>query len=547
MSDIKNPESEKNDLHHIDKHLESGGENELQAVIAQSNIPRWSASSIKLYLGVFCACCCAFANGYDGSLMTAILAMPAFNKQFGSYKGGVFEEIQDNGTLTGIIFSLYTVGSMVGSPFAAIISDRFGRRKAMFIGAWVIIIGMILTSTSHHVEQFVVGRFVLGFGISIMTVAAPAYSMEIAPPQWRGRATGIYNCGWFGGSVPAAAITFGTSFINGQMSWRLPLILQAIACFLIMAILPFIPESPRYLVAQGRVEEAHDFLTKYHGNGNPDDALVSFELREMKASIALDGIDKVWWDYRPLFFSHGGRWRMAQVLMISVFGQFSGNGLAYFNTIIFKNLGVDTVAGQLGYNLLNQCISAVCALTAATLTDRMPRRFILPWGTLGCAVLLGINSGLSAVLDKQVNKEGFQGAGPISTSVAQGALAAYFLFNCLFSFTYTPLQGVVPVEALTTTMRAKGLAASGFIVSAVGFINQFAGPIGLQNLGYKYIFVFVAWDCVEAACWFFFGVESQGRTLEELDWVYEQPNPVKASKRVKNIVVDDDGFQATHN
>lgn len=87
--------------------------------------------------------------------------------------------------------------------------------------------------------------------------------------------------------------------------------------------------------------------------------------------------------------------------------------------------------------------------------------------------------------------------------------------------------------------------ASGFIVSAIGFINQFAGPIGLQNLGYKYIFIFVAWDCVEAVCWYFFGVESQGRTLEELDWVYEQPNPVKASKRVKNIVVDEGGFQAT--
>ncbi|GMK54150.1 hypothetical protein CspeluHIS016_0107360 [Cutaneotrichosporon spelunceum] len=546
MSSVETPQLEKSDVQHLDKHLESGDENELKTVLAQSNIPRWSPDSLRLYLGVFCACLCAFANGYDGSLMTALLAMPAFNAQFGRYKNGALVEVQDDGTLTGIIFSLYTVGSMVGAPFAATISDRLGRRKAMFIGAWIIIIGMVLTSTSHHVEQFIVGRFVLGFGIAIMTVAAPAYSMEIAPPQWRGRATGIYNCGWFGGSVPAAAITFGTSFINGQMSWRLPLILQAVACFLVMVILPFVPESPRYLMAQNRVDEAHAFLTKYHGNGNPEDALVMFELREMKASIALDGIDKRWWDYRPLFFSRGGRWRMAQVLMISIFGQFSGNGLGAFNTIIFKNLGVITVAGQLGYNLLNQCISAFCALTAATLTDRMPRRLILPWGTLGCAALLGINSGLSAVLDKQVNRPGFNGEGPISLSVAQGALAAYFLFNCLYSFTYTPLQGVVPVEALTTTMRAKGLAASGFIVSAIGFINMFAGPIGLQNLGYKYIYVFVAWDCVEALCWYLFGVESQGRTLEELDWIYEQPNPVKASKRVKNIVVDDSGFQAAN-
>lgn len=140
-------------------------------------------------------------------------------------------------------------------------------------------------------------------------------------------------------------------------------------------------------------------------------------------------------------------------------------------------------------------MSAICALSAASITDRMPRRAILPAGTLMCAVLLGINSGLSAVLDRQTRR----GDGSVSSSVAQGALAAYFLFNCMYSFTYTPLQGVLPVESLTTTMRAKGLAASGFIVSAIGFINQFAGPIGLANLGYKYIYVFVGWDVVEVS------------------------------------------------
>jgi hypothetical protein len=195
---------------------------------------------------------------------------------------------------------------------------------------------------------------------------------------------------------------------------------------------------------------------------------------------------------------------MVQVLMISIFGQFSGNGLGYFNTVIFEQLGVNTVAKQLGYNLLNQCISAFCALCAASLTDRMPRRAILPWGTLCCALMLGLNAGLSKVMDDQQHKfpDGSHnpaGDSSFNLSIGKAALAFYFLFNCIYSFTYTPLQGVIPVESLTTTMRAKGLAASGFIVSAIGFINQFAGPIGLQNLGYKYIWVFVGWDCVEVS------------------------------------------------
>lgn len=71
------------------------------------------------------------------------------------------------------------------------------------------------------------------------------------------------------------------------------------------------------------------------------------------------------------------------MLMISIFGQFSGNGLGYFNTVIFSNIGVKSVSQQLGFNLLNSVISAVGALTAVSLTDKMPRRPVLIYGTLG--------------------------------------------------------------------------------------------------------------------------------------------------------------------
>jgi hypothetical protein len=69
--------------------------------------------------------------------------------------------------------------------------------------------------------------------------------------------------------------------------------------------------------------------------------------------------------------------------MISIFGQFSGNGLGYFNTVIFANLGVSSVSQQLGFNLLNQFLSAIGAVTAVCLTDRMPRRKVLVFGTFG--------------------------------------------------------------------------------------------------------------------------------------------------------------------
>jgi len=166
----------------------------------------------------------------------------------------------------------------------------------MLSGACVIITGTVISATAFHIPQFVVGRFVLGVGICIMCVAAPAYSMEIAPPQWRGRCTGLYNCGWFGGSIPAAAVTYGTNYIKSDMSWRLPIILQSFACVVVIFCIFFIPESPRWQIANGREEEAYAFLVKYHGNGDSESPLVALEIAEFREQISISGADKVWWD-----------------------------------------------------------------------------------------------------------------------------------------------------------------------------------------------------------------------------------------------------------
>ena len=143
---------------------------------------------------------------------------------------------------------------------------------------------------------------------------------------------------------------------------------------------------------------------------------------------------------------------------------------------------------------------------------------------LACAGWLAVNAGLQGRLAEQNH--------PAPPGVAKGALATYLLFNFTFMFSYTPLQAVLPSEALETSLRAKGLGLSAIVSGAMGFLNQFAGPIALQNIGYKYVWFFAAFDVFESGVWYFFGVEGQGRTLEELEWVYQQPNPVKASLQI---------------
>jgi hypothetical protein len=374
----------------------------------------------------------------------------------------------------------------------------------MFTGGIIIIVGAILTSTSHTAAQFIVGRFVLGAGIMFMTVAAPAYAIEIAPPHWRGRAVGFYNCGWFGGSIPAAFITYGCQYINSDYSWKIPLILQCFTCVIVIFVVFFMPESPRYLMSKGQDERAIEILTKYHGNGNRNARLVLLEIEEIRENLAIDvAYGNNPWDWRPLFATHNTRWRTLQAMMMGLFGQFSGNGLGYYNPAIFDLLGYTSPFQQLGYNVVNSVISAVGALTSMSLTDRMPRRKVLVYGTLASALMLCINASLQTGLANYTTV--VDGTSVISNaSIAKAALAFYFFFNITYSFAYTPLQGVLPAEALDTRLRAKGLAMYGLVVNIFGFINLYATPIALKNIQFKYIWIFVGWDVIEAGLWWLF-------------------------------------------
>ncbi|EJD53532.1 putative MFS lactose permease [Auricularia subglabra TFB-10046 SS5] len=495
----------------------------------------WTRDSMILLAGGFISYMCAIANGYDGSLMGAITAMPYYKDYF---KGAA-----DFTAGTGLIFSIYTVGQIVGGLVSGPISDRLGRRGGMFVGCMILVVGTIIISSAHHKEQFIAGRFILGWGIAIAVTCAPTYCVEIAPPQWRGRMTGFYNTGWFGGSIPAAAITLGTQYMKSDWSWRLPLIFQAVPAGIVCIVVFFLPESPRWLYAQGREEEARAFLVRFHGAGDPNSPYITLQVQEFIDSIKLDGSDKRWWDFRELVSTKNARWRFLMVAFMAVFGQFSGNGLGYFNPQIFKLLGYGTIM-QFVLNLATTIVSATGAYTGVYFTDRMPRRPVLIYGTLACSAMLAINGGLSAAFAPtcQANADGNCTGNP-KLPLAQGALAAYFLFNAVISFTYTPLQALYPVECLTTETRAKGMGAYQALVNVISFINLFAGPIALRNIKHNYIFVFVGWDIVEALLWYLFAVETSGRTLEELDELFSAPNPVKTSKQ-KHIVAIKEGGHA---
>ncbi|KAJ7682444.1 general substrate transporter [Mycena polygramma] len=500
------------------------------ALASGPHLSSFSLRSIQLYLILLVAFMCSLANGFDGSVMSAVNGMDQYLNYFGitgkDAGGGV-------GSTTAIIFGIYSIGSIVAVPVAGPITDRLGRRGGMFIGALIIIIGSVAATTARDVSALLGGRFVLGLGVGIVQTAGPSYVVEMAPPQWRGRLTGLFNTFYYAGSILCTGITIATGRIQSTRSWRAPLAIQIVAAGILAIFSLFLPESPRWLISVGRKEEALHILAKYHGADDPNSPLVQLEWREFEESIKLDASDKRWWDYSELFHTRNARYRTFLMILMAFFGQWSGNGLGYFLTILFANAGVDTQDKRLTLNFVNTVVSAVGALIGTALTDKVGRRKMWFWGTLGSAATLTIVTGCTA-------KWGAAGSNP---NGANAAIAFIFLFGFVYSLAYTPLQALYPAEVLDFNTRAKGMALYALCVSCASFVNTYAGPIALQRIAWKYYIVYVVWDLFECVVIWFAVVETRGRTLEELNEIFEDPHPVRASLRKRKVAVvkEEDG------
>ena len=126
-------------------------------------------------------------------------------------------------------------------------------------------------------------------------------------------------------------------------------------------------------------------------------------------------------------------------------------------------------------------------------------------------------------------------------SSSKAFVAFVFLFNAVFAFGITPLQALYPVEVLSFEMRAKGMAFSNLALTAAMLVNQFAYPIALSTIKWKLYIVFACWCPVQAFVVWLFVPETKNRTLEEIDDIFNSPNPRNASLVKKKVAADAQG------
>ncbi|KAF8522494.1 general substrate transporter [Hysterangium stoloniferum] len=514
-------------------------------IVVEGRLDPLSKQSLVLYALIVMTALCSFSGGYDSSVMTGINGMQPFKDRFNA---------GNSAHATGIIFSLYAVGQMSGALGGSVICDRLGRRAAMFAGSIIIILASTILTASRTRDQFLPGRFLLGVGVSFTEISAPTYSWQsLIVPLVEGSHDGFLPnvsallrsgplalpghvlSGSIVGYVIAGSIVWGTSTMTTDWSWRIPLIIQIAPASIVASVVWFC---------------------------DPNDAMVALEITEFKSKLNVGNIHQVlaficpqvfykysnrnscydqrWWDFGPLFKTRNARWRSLMVIMMALFVQCSGSALGVYNFQIFQALGFNcafpiylhyipfksikseiAIRNEHGYHLyrLYYCIYL----------GRSGGRKLLVYGTLGCTISLALNAGFSA-------QWASYGDGPKDSRVGNAAAAAFFLFIAIFSFTYAPSQSLYCVECLETTARAKGMTLRTFITNVGNFITLYTTPIGLENLQWRFILVFVFVDLTETILWYFLCVETVGRTLEELDDIFNEKYPAKASLFKKKVM-----------
>ncbi|RSH91687.1 hypothetical protein EHS25_009056 [Saitozyma podzolica] len=453
-----------------------------------------SKTSLQLYAILLVAALNATASGFDGSIFSSINAMTQYQKYF---------HHSELGSSTGIIMMIYTIGNMIGSLFTGPICDNFGRRAGMMTGSVLIMAGAAVLTAAQNDSYLLGGRFVLGFGVSIGTSSAPTYALELAPPQWRARVVGYYNTFFYTGSILSTGVAYASAKSSGVLAFRLPLALQLIPPLFIFTGALLIPESPRWLTARGKREEAAMILAKYHGGGDVNHPVVQLELREFDEGIQVRKAQS-WWNYYDLVDSHNQRWRFAMMAFMSLFAQLSGNSvLTYYLPSMYTQLGISSTERRLLLTFANSIVSCVGAVAGSATNDRIGRRTKLWVGSIVLACLFAGVTGFSSQF--------------------------IFLFGCAYSFVYTPLTATYCAEVLANHTRAKGMGIHVILSNCANLYNTYVTAVAMKAITWKYYLVFVALNLLYSVLWNVFGVETRGRTLEELSEVFDANFPPRAA------------------
>lgn len=348
------------------------------------------------------------------------------------------------------------LGAAIGAFLGGSISDRIGRVAVMKIAAVLFLISAIGTGVAPNLVVFIIGRVIGGFGVGIASVIAPAYIAEIAPARIRGRLGSLQQLAIVTGIFLSLLIDFLLASLAGGSSGMLWMGLEAWRWMFIMMFIPAvvygalaftIPESPRYLVANGRMDEARRSLVTAQG-----DQGIDAQLARIKESLVSEHKPSMVDLRKP----GGGWYPIVWVgVALAVFQQFVGiNVIFYYSNVLWQAVGFDE-SSSFVITVLTSVTNILTTLIAIVAVDKAGRKPLLVIGSIGMTVALGVMAfifGTAPVVNGTPVLEG--ASGPI-------ALTAANIFVIAFGMSWGPVMWIMLGEMFPNKMRGAALAIAG--------------------------------------------------------------------------------------
>ncbi|WVO17757.1 hypothetical protein L204_105455 [Cryptococcus depauperatus] len=464
-----------------------------------------------------------FLNGYEASLIGGLQASQSWQTDLGHPKGVRL------GMLNAIVF----IAGLVVGPIITFVNENWGRRWGIRFYGISLLVGSVIECVAgadkvNGYALFCTGRAIIGLGLASYLMTSIIVIQEISHPRSRAQIAASWSSYWILGSIVAAWAIFGsTGYITNSWSWRIPYIIQVPIALYILIAVQFVPETPRFLLSRGQEKEAFEFLVEYHGNGDPNDPLVSFELNEMKEALQKEKEAKAE-RWNTILRSPANRHRLGLVMLMTFMTNLSGSSiLNYYYTIVLDLVGITKASMQTGINAGLSMFKWMCQISSVWAMCYVGRRRILlsVWPLLFLSLVgLAISNGVFS----------HRAEGDKKTGVATVVLV--WIYLGFYSFC-APILYSYPAEVQTFSMRSKGLLVWNTITQLEGAYTTWVDAIALESIGYKYYIVYMPLIVTQWLIAYFYMVETRGYTLEEIAQAFDSKECLDSAK--SRVISDD--------
>lgn len=490
------------------------------------------ASGRRLYYTInLVAGLAIFFFGYDQGMMGGVNTSPDYVRVmklgYSTYEGpseGYVVTITEP-TRQGGIVSIYYFGTLLGCLMGGVLGDRIGRIKTMLVGSIWVLIGATLQCSAQNIAWMLCARVVNGIGTGYLNAIVPVWSAEVASHTSRGAfIASEFTLNIFG-VVVAYWLEFALGYVGDgttQVRWRFPIAFQIVPVLAFMLCVPYMPESPRWLMKMGRVEEARTILGRLRSEtGNVEDAGVIAEYEEIVVAVEMEKEHAAGNSYLAMFLGwHDSDLHVARRVQLSIWLQIVQEwcgiaAITVYAPTIFAEAGYGARKSQWlsGLNDITYCLSTLLAVVTI---DRLGRRIGLWWGAVGQGTSLILAGAFSRLLKDHPEK---------ATEYGGAAALFVFTYTAIFGATWLTIPWVYPTETFPLYVRAKG-NAWGVVGWSIGngwltLLN----PVMFSSIAENTLHVFGAINFLTIPMIWAFYPETANRTLEEMDHLFMSESP----------------------